>query len=145
MTRKGLLESSPSTTRSKRRVGEVAGGAAAECAAVCCCCPCSMMNLLILAVYKVPRGLCRKAWAMTKTKSNKQSCKKGSLLPRPTGLGNGDLRKTVSGGEDDDLMMKKNKEDDAESEDAAFEKEMWDRFYGAGFWRSSTSASTKET
>ncbi|PRQ32687.1 hypothetical protein RchiOBHm_Chr5g0049201 [Rosa chinensis] len=136
MTRKALLESPPTM---KRRVGEVAGGAAAECAAVCCCCPCSMMNLLVLAFYKLPRGLCRKASAKIK---KKRRCKKG-LLPRPRPTGDGDFKTTVSGGvHDDDCDKKKN--DDAESDGAAFEKEMWDRFYGNGFWRSASS-NNKET
>ncbi|CAN1770150.1 hypothetical protein LINPERHAP1_LOCUS11523 [Linum perenne] len=44
-----------------KRIGEVAGGAAAECAAVCCCCPCTLMNIVVMAIYKVPACLCRKA------------------------------------------------------------------------------------
>ena len=43
------------------QIAEVAGGTAAECAAVCCCCPCGLMNLLYLAIYKVPSTLCRRA------------------------------------------------------------------------------------
>ncbi|KAB8709318.1 hypothetical protein FH972_026398 [Carpinus fangiana] len=39
--------------KDRRRIREVAGGTAAECPAICCC-PCSVMKLLILAVYKVP-------------------------------------------------------------------------------------------
>ncbi|KAJ8570594.1 hypothetical protein K7X08_037566 [Anisodus acutangulus] len=45
----------------KARFAEVAGGTTAECTAVACCCPCGIVNLLVLAVYKVPAGLCRKA------------------------------------------------------------------------------------
>ncbi|KAK3020144.1 hypothetical protein RJ639_003252 [Escallonia herrerae] len=54
--------------RNRDRIGEVAGGTAAECAAVCFCCPCAVVNLLVLAVYRVPVGLCRKAWRRRKRK-----------------------------------------------------------------------------
>lgn len=142
MTRNALLGSPAATPRPKRRVGEVAGGAAAECAAVFCCCPCSVMNLVILTVYKVPRGLCRKAWAKTVKKGRpKKKKKKKGLLPGPTGLAGGESNTTmVTIGNDDATDDKKS--DGAESDGAAFEKEMWDRFYGAGFWR---SPSHKET
>ncbi|KAE8009642.1 hypothetical protein FH972_006068 [Carpinus fangiana] len=40
---------------------EVADGTTAECAAVCCCCPCGLVNLLYLAIYKVPSTLCWRA------------------------------------------------------------------------------------
>ncbi|XP_021800058.1 uncharacterized protein LOC110744399 [Prunus avium] len=142
MTRNSSFESPPSTRpspREKHRVGEVAGGAAAECAAVCCCCPCSVMNLLILTVYKVPRGLCRKAWAHSKKKRRRVAQKKGLLQPRPNGLAGGVLYKDdvdVKRDADDDGDVKKS---DAESEGAdLLEKEMWARFYEAGFWRSTS-------
>lgn len=142
MTRNSSFESPPSTRplpRDKRRVGEVAGGTAAECAAVCCCCPCSVMNLLILTVYKVPKGLCRKAWANTKKKRRCVAQKKGLLQPRPKGLAGG-----VLFGDDMDVNRYADndgdeKKSDAESEGAdLLEKEMWARFYGAGFWRSAS-------
>ncbi|KAF2322408.1 hypothetical protein GH714_014752 [Hevea brasiliensis] len=44
-----------------KRFGEVAGGTAAECTAVCCCCPCTVMNILVLAIYKMPACICRRA------------------------------------------------------------------------------------
>ena len=48
----------------RRKVGEVAGGAAAECAAVWCCGPCAVVNLVVLAVYRVPAAVCKKACVM---------------------------------------------------------------------------------
>ncbi|KAM1056637.1 hypothetical protein ACFX13_030780 [Malus domestica] len=117
--------------REKRRVGEVAGGAAAECAAVCCCCPFSVMNLLILAVYKAPKGLCMKAWAHTKKKRRCAVQKKGRL----GGGGDDDDGKRASSCTEGDGEKKSN----AETEGAdLLEKEMWDRFHGAGFWRSAS-------
>ncbi|KAK3204166.1 hypothetical protein Dsin_018212 [Dipteronia sinensis] len=44
------------------KFGKVACGTAMKCSAVCCCCLFTMMNLLVLAVYKVHAGLCKKAW-----------------------------------------------------------------------------------
>ncbi|KAH0886270.1 hypothetical protein HID58_062366, partial [Brassica napus] len=77
MTRRHVIliseerSSPPMTTKmskhaERRKVGEVAGGAAAECAAVCCCCPCAVVNLVVLAVYKVPAAVCKKAWKRSK-------------------------------------------------------------------------------
>ncbi|KAK3225281.1 hypothetical protein Dsin_005143 [Dipteronia sinensis] len=45
-----------------KKFGETVGGTATECTVVCCCCPFTVMNLLVLAVYKVQAGLCKKAW-----------------------------------------------------------------------------------
>ncbi|KAL5708976.1 hypothetical protein ACHQM5_019716 [Ranunculus cassubicifolius] len=118
------------------RFAEVAGGTAAECAAVCCCCPCGIMNLLVLAVYKLPAGLCRKA---LKKKRRKQLMNAGGgLFPR---------RKTCPCGCDDtelqihpvsvDLVNGDNKVEKLnEDEVMELEKEMWEKFYGTGFWRS---------
>ncbi|KAA8550121.1 hypothetical protein F0562_001805 [Nyssa sinensis] len=72
-----LLTPEPSPKDDKHRIGEVAGGTAAECAAICCCCPCGLMNLLLLAVYKVPKGLCKKA---LKKRKRQKVMKKKKLL-----------------------------------------------------------------
>ncbi|CAN6465118.1 unnamed protein product [Victoria cruziana] len=53
---------------------EVAGGTTAECVAVCCCCPCGLVNLLVLAMVRLPLGLCRKA--LKKKKRRRISGKK---------------------------------------------------------------------
>ncbi|KAB2629473.1 hypothetical protein D8674_034268 [Pyrus ussuriensis x Pyrus communis] len=148
MTRDALLLSPPLTRpppRERRRVGEVAGGAAAECAAVCCCCPFSVMNLLILTVYKVPKGICRRALAHRR---NKRRClaaqKKALLQPRPNGLAGGGLYsdddeffRRASSYSDGDVDDRRGSEDESEGADL-LEKEMWDRFDGAGFWRSAS-------
>ncbi|CAK9184648.1 unnamed protein product [Ilex paraguariensis] len=135
MTRQIVFESPPAgvyrrqplltpqqNEKPNHRIGEVAGGTAAECAAVCCCCPCSLMHLLILAVYKVPTGLCKKAW---KKQKRKRVLKKKALLEQqnstkrgPMEMHNGD----ETDGDDDDEGM-------------VLDAEMWDRFNGAGFWR----------
>ena len=48
--------------KERRWIAKEVGGTAAECAAICCRCPCSLVNLVILALYKVPACLCKKAW-----------------------------------------------------------------------------------
>nr|POE82057.1 hypothetical protein CFP56_41826 [Quercus suber] len=48
--------------KERQRIAEEVGRTTAECTAICCCCPCSLLNLVILALYKVPTGLCKKAW-----------------------------------------------------------------------------------
>ncbi|KAE8037643.1 hypothetical protein FH972_010216 [Carpinus fangiana] len=163
MSREVLLRSPAASRRQptqaekakdRRRIGEVAGGTAAECAAICCCCPCSVMNLLVLAVYKVPAGLCRKAWKqrkrqrmIIKKKPPKQkmmttgllSHRPGSAVVGPTRaeFGAAEMMKRPSGDED--------KEDDEKGDGATeavdLEKEMWDRFFG-GFWRNPSQRET---
>lgn len=139
-----LADSSPApkgTLREKRQFREVAGGTTAECAAVCCCCPFTVMNLLITVVYRVPAGLCRKAFAK-KSKRHLMPRKKG-LLQRP---GEPDERTRELEAE---LKRVKEEENITAGAGAASrrvdglpetgdfkEQEMWDRFYGTGFWRS---------
>ncbi|KAK7263494.1 hypothetical protein RJT34_31085 [Clitoria ternatea] len=61
MTRQLILTSPPSRRPRRRGAGEMAGAAAADCAAVCCCAPCAVVDLAVLAVYTVPKGLIVKA------------------------------------------------------------------------------------
>ncbi|GFP89464.1 hypothetical protein PHJA_001090000 [Phtheirospermum japonicum] len=90
------------------------GEAAGECAAVCCCCPCAVAHLLILAVYRVPRGIWRKKKRkslLRKKRRNSSEEKENQRSINSSGF---------NGGDDDDVE---------------WDNEMWDRF-GAGFWRS---------
>ncbi|KAF8006915.1 hypothetical protein BT93_K1035 [Corymbia citriodora subsp. variegata] len=123
------------------RFAEVAGGTAAECAVVCCCCPCGIVNLILLAVYKVPAGLCRRVWRKTR---RKRLIKKGLLSPKG--------RRLTCGCEEKELQihpftvneaMAEMKspaavaaDEEVDKQVAQLEKEMWERFYGTGFWRS---------
>ncbi|XP_057955947.1 uncharacterized protein LOC131149494 [Malania oleifera] len=132
--RQPLLANRPGNPpKEKRTVGEMAGGTTAECAAVCCCCPCGLMNLLVLAVYQVPKGLWRKC------NLRRQRRKRDALLRQmpslPTShcddtdpLGMGELGPPDKG--------------DGAAEALELEKEMRDRFYGAGFWRSPSQRGT---
>ncbi|XP_043700118.1 uncharacterized protein LOC122650805 [Telopea speciosissima] len=127
LRRQPLLADKNSTTNQKTRFAEVAGETTAECAAVCCCFPFGILNLLVLAMYKLPAGLCRKALRKMK-KKEKQRLKNGGLLMKRPNRFSVDLWPLDNSDKDkDDLTVKKVLE---------LEKEMWDRFYGTGFWRS---------
>ncbi|KAM3288397.1 hypothetical protein P3S67_021827 [Capsicum chacoense] len=121
----------------KARLAEVAGGTTAECAAVACCCPCGIANLLVLAVYKVPAGLCKKA--IRKNRQNRLM-KKG-LLPK-NGHCSCDEMELRAYQISNPIAVVGDDENLASDKDAAeLEKEMWDKFYGAGFWRSPSQRS----
>ncbi|KAK8651298.1 hypothetical protein V6N13_140905 [Hibiscus sabdariffa] len=122
---------SRSSSRKIAKFGELCGGTTAECAAVCCCFPCGIANLLVLMVYKVPAGLCRRAFRL---KRRRKSQKKGLFQPRNgCGCEDGELSvqpmacvKDVKVSEEDDQALFK------------LEQEMWEKFRGTGFWRSSS-------
>lgn len=141
--RQPLLNSQSSKTANM--VGEVVGSTAAECLAVCCCCPCGLANIFILAVYKLPAGLCRK---ILRKRRRRRIIKEGLLQPK---------RRNCSCGCCDDVngvtriypMCINDASDIKRLHDGSFEikndenamaleKEMWERFYSAGFWRSSS-------
>lgn len=128
------------SSKAGNRVGEVVGGTAAECVAVVCCCPLSIANFLVLALYKVPAGLCRR---MLRNRRRRRMIKEGQLQPK--------LRQCCCGCCDDvngqrihpmcvndasDIKRLNSSEPDKEA--LALEKEMWDTFYSTGFWRSSS-------
>ncbi|KAG5566438.1 hypothetical protein RHGRI_002121 [Rhododendron griersonianum] len=125
----------------RRGVGEVAGGTAAECAAICCCCPCAVMDLLLLAVYKVPTGLCKKAWRKQQRQRMKKK-KAAALLQqlpqqqeRPLEATSSSSKGGTGSSFDDSEVGRSDGDDDRDGSAADFETEMLDRFYGGGFWR----------
>ncbi|CAL5211686.1 unnamed protein product [Lathyrus oleraceus] len=139
MTNQILIRPQPSKRRKRRGAGEVAGGAAAECTAVCCCCPCAILDLVVLAVYRVPAGLFRKALNRRRRhiKKNGVSVKKNDVvLLQPqrssSGAGNDFRIDSISLQE----RLEKDRSADEKSEEVTLEKEMWARFAGTGFWRS---------
>ncbi|KAJ0263830.1 hypothetical protein HA466_0022850 [Hirschfeldia incana] len=151
--------SSPSPTCGGSTPAEFCGGTTASCAAVCCCCPCGLVNLLVLAIYKVPRGICRRA---LRIRRRKQLVKSRVFPPLPAdgkqrvfqnsefAVHPVDSNDVSDEDDDDDFLDLKyfgkpavggvTTEDEETDEDdeavLALEKEMWNRFYGAGFWRS---------
>ncbi|KAK8513368.1 hypothetical protein V6N13_002112 [Hibiscus sabdariffa] len=134
--RRGALSvtEDPKMARRGNRFGKTIGVTAAECTAVCCCCPCTIVELLVLALYKFPARLCQKAWRWKK----RRLMKKNPDLLRPTNRWT--TREELEA--DLDRMMGKvvqcgtDHHDDycARAED--FENKMWDRFRETGFWRS---------
>ncbi|KAF7805774.1 hypothetical protein G2W53_037935 [Senna tora] len=130
-----LANERSATPRGRRRASEIAGVTTAECAAVCCCCPLMVMNILVLAVYKVPAGLCKKAIRRKKLQ-RLQKKKNKMLLPQQIG-NSGNAKLTL----EDYLAVEMKKDGDADdggSWTAALEEEMWTQFHGTGFWRSSS-------
>ncbi|XP_061372155.1 uncharacterized protein LOC133314661 [Gastrolobium bilobum] len=137
--RQPLLKSQSS--KAGNTVGELVGSTTAECVAVCCCCPCAVLNLLVLAIYKIPAGLCRK---MLKRRRRRRVIKEGLLQPK---------RGRCSCGCSDDPRTHPTCVKDAsdikrvelDKDALALEKEMWDRFYSTGFWRSSSRRESSQT
>ncbi|GAB2274508.1 hypothetical protein Dimus_009278 [Dionaea muscipula] len=115
------------------RVGEVAGGAAAGCAAVCCCCPLVVMECLITAIYKVPSSLCRRI----KRKRKKQRRVLLRHVDQSTGGSMSSAIDEFSGPVDpQESETIKVSVDEGSAEAIDLDKQMWERFRNAGFWRS---------
>ncbi|KAJ7975908.1 Pollen preferential protein [Quillaja saponaria] len=132
--RQPLLKSQ--STAGSYRFSEVIGSTTAECAAVCCCCPCGLANFLVLAIYKVPAGLCRRA---LKKKRRQRLIKKGLFPPRrhrcTCGCDETEIQiHPMAIADLSDIKSPESKE--PEKEVVELEKEMWNRFYNTGFWRS---------
>ncbi|XP_057509907.1 uncharacterized protein LOC130792364 [Actinidia eriantha] len=124
VNRRQPLLGGKSPEEARRGVGEVAGETAAECTAICCFFPCVVVKLVVLAAYKVPTGLCRR---MMKKKKELLQQQQQSESSSKVGL-NYESETEGSDGEDAD--------GDGPTPAVDFEAGMWDRFYGAGFWRS---------
>lgn len=137
--------STPSLCGGGATVAEFCGGTTAGCAALCCCGPCGVVKLVVLAVYQLPRGICRRAIRRLR---RRRLAKKGALE-------NGDLEKKLSKvgssqfavhpleSKDEDHIHQSLLEEEEEDEAViALEKEMWNRFYSGGFWRSLSQAET---
>ncbi|XP_010464901.1 PREDICTED: uncharacterized protein LOC104745388 [Camelina sativa] len=158
LLQRSLSSPSPRATCGGSTPAEFCGGTTASCAAVWCCCPCGLVNLLVLAIYKVPKGICRRA---IRNRRRKQLVKNGILPPLPTDerrvFQNSEFAihpldsEDVSEDDDDDNFLDlkyigkpisagfTTEEEETDEDDeavVALEKEMWNRFYGAGFWRS---------
>ncbi|XP_039022168.1 uncharacterized protein LOC120154515 [Hibiscus syriacus] len=113
-----------STSIERATFGEVCGGATAECAAICCCCPLTIANFLVLAIYKIPAGLFRRALHRMRQRKlpEKGLNQLGFEIPAADGVE--EFFPGVEGCEETEKAAKE------------LEKEMWQKFYGTGFWRS---------
>lgn len=145
-TEESTMRNSPPLTtalsKERRKVGEVAGGAAAECAAVWCCCPCAVVNLVVLAVYKVPAAVCKKAWR--RSKRRRFTRKRHGLLASATAEGSESTVHARLNGEDltAEIVFEDCQVNGELNDVVRLENEMLDRFYGAGFWRSPSQRDT---
>ncbi|KAM7260241.1 hypothetical protein ACFE04_015982 [Oxalis oulophora] len=132
----------------KKKFGEVVGGTAAECAAICCCCPCTVMNLLVMVVYTVPAGLCKKAWRRRRQKRLRMIRNGpnglGVVLSRPNSIG-GPSDVANNNNNNNNNKMEVIKEDGGDAAVVDLEKELWETFYGTGFWRSSSQRDSGST
>ncbi|XVE61356.1 hypothetical protein DITRI_Ditri06bG0032900 [Diplodiscus trichospermus] len=128
--------STRSSSRNSAQFGEVCGGTTAECAAVFCCCPCGIANLLVLAIYKVPAGLCRRALRQKRLRK----LQKKRLLQQRNHRGDCEYDDTEFQIHPvvrlEDFFQDKQVSEEDEKAVMELEKEMWQRFYGTGFWRS---------
>lgn len=125
-------------------MAEFCGGTTAGCTALCCCGPCGVVKLVVLAVYKLPRGICRRTIRRLR---RRRLAKKGALE-------NGDFEKKLSKvgssqfavhpleSKDEDHIDQSLLEEEEDEAVIALEKEMWNRFYSGGFWRSLSQAET---
>ncbi|XP_030512511.1 uncharacterized protein LOC115726669 [Rhodamnia argentea] len=144
----------PSGAR-RARLAEVAGASSAECVAIWCCCPCAIADFFLLAVYRVPAGLCRRALRKRRrrrltrqvaftSKRGVRSGKKGTSVHDGDGEGNGGKGADVENAGpavitlEELLEMRAAAAAAAEGveEGAEMEVEMWRRFSNMGFWRS---------
>ncbi|KAM7528491.1 hypothetical protein LguiB_031901 [Lonicera macranthoides] len=119
----------PEKSEKHKSIGEVAGGTTAECAAVCCCCPWTLVNLLILTVYKVPKGLCKKV--IRKKKKKKLLKHRNALLMEQQ-----EEKKKFGHDEKESDGEDREVDERGEKEAVDLDDEMWDRFYSGGFWKS---------
>lgn len=128
---------SPVRRRDNRRLGEVAGGATADCAAILCCCPCMTVNLLVLAVYKVPTAICRKAWRRQRRTMLKNKAVRSQPQQRINHQHTGGRPPSlVDEAADMDKLESSMRSQTAGEEDIEFERRMWGHFKGTGFFRS---------
>lgn len=101
---------------------------------------------MVLATYKVPAGLVKKAVRKRKQRrvqnnNNKKSVDNDALLMMQQGR-----TTTESANVGPTLEEQLAKEEAAEKSEAVeLEKEMWARFNGTGFWRSSSQNQTTTT
>lgn len=131
-----------------RRAGEVAGGATAECAAVFCCVPCAVMDLVVLAAYKVPAGLLKKAMGKKNRRRLQKKKRRGDVLLRQQQVHvqlqaqqqNRQNGVVAEGKKVGPTLLEEHLAKDAakKSESVELEEEMWAQFNGTGFWRSTS-------
>lgn len=127
------IKSTPSTPSRKARCAEMAGGTAAECAAVCCCCPCGLLSLIVLAVVRLPAGLCRKAIQKQRRKKKKKTTMMLCSLQQRKCYEDAELQ--MDDMELSEISTERWPDKSPSTVVSEMEKEMWTKLYGTGFWR----------
>lgn len=117
-----------------KRVAEVAGGTTAECVAVVCCCPCGLVNLVVLAVVKLPAGLYRLAVRKRNKRRAMGKMKKGAAVSAESKASGNNIGPASPGFSEAVAVQWPAKSPAAEV--LEMEKEMWSQLFGTGFWRS---------
>ncbi|XP_074266406.1 uncharacterized protein LOC141589673 [Silene latifolia] len=141
-----------STSTSSTNVREVAGGTTGNVCLLCCCCPCVLLEFLVLAVYKVPMNVVRRMWKSQRRKTLTKKRKKKKVIleeAMEVNVTNQQQRhcqhqpgQHVVGYIDElsDVEFKEFEKVkvsiDGLAEAVELDKQMWDRFRDAGFWRS---------
>lgn len=140
-----LLQQSESYRKAGTRLmGEAVGGTAA----VCCCFSFGLANIMYLAMYKVPAMLCQKA-LRRKRRSRRllllQTREEAAAVPSRPRCTCGCCDDIISAGRvyplcsndgGDVAVLRSRSSVEKDKEVVELEKEMWERFYGSGFWRS---------
>ncbi|EPS69946.1 hypothetical protein M569_04817, partial [Genlisea aurea] len=118
----------------KARLAEAAGVATVECAAVCCCCPCVVADFLVLAVYRLPAGLCRKA--IRRNRRLKKAKKVGGASRWGSDDEEFEFEFRIRSLSDHHQAIVNAVESLSHDEEVIkLENEMWEKFNAAGFWR----------
>ncbi|XP_014513487.1 uncharacterized protein LOC106771937 [Vigna radiata var. radiata] len=138
--RQPLLQQSRSFPQTGTRLGEAVGGTAA----VCCCFSFGLANMMYLAMYKVPTRLCQKALRRKRRhlRSNSEGLEMVTHSRRCSCgccddiMGAGRVYPLCSEDEEDVAALRRLSEAEKDADVVELEKEMWERFYGSGFWRS---------
>ncbi|KAI3417758.1 uncharacterized protein J3R85_014210 [Psidium guajava] len=150
----------PSPAGARRaRLAEVAGVSSAECVAIWCCCPCAIADFFLLAVYRVPAGLCRRALRKRRRRRLTRQIAFTTKRGVRGGMKGASGRDVDREGDDGDGANAENAgsavitlEELLEMRAAAAAAtggveegaEMWGRFSNMGFWRSSSRGEEEE-
>ncbi|KAK8968895.1 hypothetical protein KSP40_PGU003295 [Platanthera guangdongensis] len=116
-------------TKASKRVAEVAGGTTAECLAVVCCCPCGLVNLIVLAVVKIPVAIYRRA--VRKRKKCRRA--EGAAVNNIAVAQDIDIAGAYPAAAETGLPLTVKS---PAAEVSEMEKVMWSQIFGTGFWRS---------
>ncbi|KAK8488470.1 hypothetical protein V6N13_025053 [Hibiscus sabdariffa] len=125
------------TSRDSASFGELCGGTTAECTAICCCFPLAVTNFVVLAIYKIPAGLCRRAFQrMRQRKLQEEGLVQHCSNQRGQGGWENSCFPMHSGESVEEFFPAMEGCEETEEAEEELEKSMWQKFDGTGFWRS---------